>query len=292
VSRLDDLLVGSYDLHCHVYPEVSLEQETRLDDIEQMAAAERAGVAGVVLKSHIWPTTSRAFYLGQRTRSLQIFSSIVLNQTSGGMDPLAVEAAARQGARVLFFPTWQTTNDLHRHGFSNVVNRRLPRYAPTIRGMAATQDGKLTSASLAVLEAAEEFDMLVCTGHLSAEEGMAVIRAARERGLRTVFTHPSSPVIGASVEQMQEASSIGAYVEFVCQTSVSLRPHVSRWDETELIRRVGPEHCCLSTDAFNPYVPSEPELLRLGVGQFVECGLSYVEVRSMISDNPRRALGL
>ena len=292
MSRLDDLIVGAFDLHCHVYPEISLEQETRLDDVEQLAAAERAGVAGVVLKSHIWPTTARAYYLAQQFPNVQVISSIVLNQISGGLDPLAVEAAARQGARVVFFPTWQTTNDLHQHGFSNVVNRRLPRYASTVQGASVSVDGELTDQALAVLDAAREFDLLVCTGHLAAADGLKVIRAARKRGIRTVFTHPSSHVIGATVAEMREAAALGAYVEFVCLSSISLRPSISRWEETDLIQQIGPEHCCISTDAFNPYAPSQPELLRLGAGQFVECGLSFEDVRTMTADNPRRALGL
>ena len=63
MAKLDELIRGAFDLHCHVYPEVSLEQEARHDDVGLVQGVEDAGMAGLVLKSHLWPTVERAYYL-------------------------------------------------------------------------------------------------------------------------------------------------------------------------------------------------------------------------------------
>ncbi len=37
--KLDELVVGTFDLHCHVYPEMTLEHEARQDDVELIYGA-------------------------------------------------------------------------------------------------------------------------------------------------------------------------------------------------------------------------------------------------------------
>ena len=63
MTDLDDLIKGAWDLHCHCYPELSLEHRARQDDVEMVSAIASRGMAGVVLKSHLWPTPARACYL-------------------------------------------------------------------------------------------------------------------------------------------------------------------------------------------------------------------------------------
>ena len=293
-DRLNDLIKGAIDLHCHVYPEVSLDQENRLEDDDQIQAAIDAGLAGIVLKSHLWPTVERAYYLGKRFREIQVFGSISLNPIAGGVDPLIVEIAARQGARVVFFPTWQSDNDLHHGGFSSVVRKRMPLYGQSeIEAVSVSKDGKLTPAAEAVLDAAKELDLLVTTGHLRAEDGLLVIRGAARRGVRSLYSHPQSSHIGATVEQMREAAALGAVIEISCLGAISVRAAgMSRAAIVDGIRAVGPEHFVIVSDAFNPYAPPQPELLRMGAGQIVEVGVPIEQVRKMVYDNPRRALGL
>jgi hypothetical protein len=293
MAKLDELIEGAFDLHCHVYPEISLEAEARNDDVGLVQGVEEAGMGGLVLKSHLWPTMERAYYLQRQFPGVHVFSSVVLNRIAGGIDPLVVEAAARQGAKVVLFPTWQSANDLEHGGFSQVVRGQLPRYGQAeMSGLTASHNGELTPEAEAVLDAARDFDMLVCTGHLRAEEGLMVIRSARRRGLQALFTHPSSPMIGATIQQMQEAASLGAFVEFVCLSGLSLRNYKPRQEVVETIQAVGASQCVVSTDAFNAWAPPMPELLRMGIGQLAACGLPHDELRRTVYDNPRRVLGI
>ena len=112
-----DLLVGAFDLHTHGYPEIHLGLGMALDDFEQAEYAKSKGMAGYLLKSHLWPTMDRVYHLRQRIDGIKIVPSIVLNSIVGGIDPGVLEAAILQGCEAAFFPTWTSQNDLALGGF-------------------------------------------------------------------------------------------------------------------------------------------------------------------------------
>lgn len=291
--RLDQYLRGAVDLHCHVYPEMTLEHEARQDDVSLVEGQQAAGMAGVVLKSHFWPTAERAHYLSRRVPDLQVFGSITLNRVAGGVDPLVVDAAGRQGAKVVFFPTWDSANDRARKGFSRRVKERLPRYFDDDgTGISVTEDGRLTGAAEHVLDAAQQFGMLVCTAHLSPAEAFQVIEGARRRGLPAVFSHPLSGSVGASMENMRTAVGLGAVVELCALQTISLNHRVPPDTLVEIVTALGAENCVFSTDAFNDWAPPAHEMLRMGIGQLLQSGLSEDAVRTLTAANPRRLLGL
>jgi hypothetical protein len=291
--RLDQLIVGAVDLHCHVYPEMTLEHEARQDDDALVAGVQAAGMAGVVLKSHFWPTVERAHHLGKRFPDVRVVGSITLNGVAGGLDPMAVDAAGRQGAGVVFFPTWDSANDRTRGGFSRRVQERLPRYFDSnATGLSVTEGGRLSTRAQHVLDAAAQFDMLVCTGHLSPDESFQVIRGARERGLGAVFSHPLSGSVAASLDNMREAVRLGAKVELCALQTISLAQRVSPQTMVEIIQELHPENCVFSTDAFNDWAPPPQEMLRMGIGQLLQSGLDEQAVRTLTVTNPCALLGI
>lgn len=292
--RLDQYLEGAIDLHCHVYPEMTLEHEARQDDVSLVEGMQGAGMGGVVLKSHFWPTVERAYYLGQRVPDLKVFGSITLNRVAGGVDPLVVDAAGRQGAKVVFFPTWDSANDRAAGGFSRRVRERLPTYFDDDAvGISVTaEDGRLTSAAEQVLDAAQQFGMLVCTGHLSPAEGFAVMEGAGRRGLPCVFSHPLSGSVGASLEHISTAVGLGAKAELCALQTMSLNHHIAPNVLAEIVTTVGAENCVYSTDAFNDWAPPAHEMLRMGIGQLLQCGLDEDAIRTLTVTNPRQLLGI
>ena len=62
-SPADELLHGAIDVHHHGYPEVSFDLRTRQDDVDGLRFARDAGMAGIVFKSHMWPTVGRVYHL-------------------------------------------------------------------------------------------------------------------------------------------------------------------------------------------------------------------------------------
>jgi hypothetical protein len=290
---LDDLIRGAWDLHCHCYPELSLEHRARQDDLELVAEIASRGMAGVVLKSHFWPTPARAYYLQRHAPGIQVLGSLTLNTIAGGVDPFPVEAAARLGAKVVFFPTWSARNDRQRNGISAVIRRVIPGSPiDSAPALVVAERGQLTGEARAVLDVAKAFDLAVFTGHVSVEESLLICAASRERGVRVVFSHPASPIIGASMEAMREAAGLGAYIEFTCLQMMSLRHPLPPRQLVEAVEALGDAHCVLTTDAFNTYIPPEPELLRWGAGVLRGCGIPEPSLRRMIVDNPRAILGL
>jgi len=48
-----DLLKGAVDIHVHTSPDVF---DRKLDDMEAVEQAQKAGLKGLVLKNHLFPT--------------------------------------------------------------------------------------------------------------------------------------------------------------------------------------------------------------------------------------------
>ena len=124
---VDRLVEGSIDLHHHGYPEISFDCKTRMEDVDEISIARQAGMAGLVLKSHMFPTMGRAYHLKNLVPDINIYSSITLNHSVGGLNPLAIESAAKQGAKVLFMPTWSAENDIERGGISHYLRTFIDR---------------------------------------------------------------------------------------------------------------------------------------------------------------------
>ena len=79
--------------------------ERRIDDVSLARRCEEVGLAGFILKSHYTSTAERAAVVRGVVPGIAVLGALVLNRAIGGMNPLAVEIAAREGARVVWMPT-------------------------------------------------------------------------------------------------------------------------------------------------------------------------------------------
>ena len=100
---------GGYDVHVHVNPEVI---RRRIDDVDFARRFADLGLAGFVLKSHYVPTAERAAVVRGVVPEVDVLGSIALNNAVGGLNPLAVEIAEREGARIVWLPTVDAANAL------------------------------------------------------------------------------------------------------------------------------------------------------------------------------------
>src|SRR5215207_9008423 len=91
-SAADELLQGAIDVHHHGYPEISFDLKTRYEDVDELRLARDAGMAAIVLKSHMWPTVGRAYHLRRLVPGIEPIPSITLNPIVGGFSPMAVES--------------------------------------------------------------------------------------------------------------------------------------------------------------------------------------------------------
>jgi hypothetical protein len=228
---------------------------------------------------------------------IEVFSSITLNQVVGGFNPISVEAAALQGARVIFFPTWGSANDRERGGISKSF---IPSFIKRTAGLPASdglcvidERGRVKSEVLECLAVAREHQMLICTGHISPRESIALAAAANNIGInRFVFTHPDSNSVGANRADILEMIKLGAVCE-IC--ALGLMPFYQRMkigEAVELISEFGAQNIVLSSDYFHEWFPFSSEAIRLIVGTLLDCGISQSDIKTMICGNPRRMLGL
>ena len=73
-----------------------------------------------------------------------------------------------------------------------------------------------TPETLQVLKVTAKHGLGLSTGHVSAEEALLVIRAAKEAGVNKIYVqHPNHGGIVMSMAQMKEAVRLGALIEMV-----------------------------------------------------------------------------
>jgi hypothetical protein len=287
-TAIDTLLHGAYDLHVHCPPDVVPRAQ---DGLALARDARRAGMAGMLLKDHTAPTVGRVQVLNQVSPDGPRFlSALVLNPPVGGLNPFAVEAALREGVDVVYLPTYSARHQIAVLG-PEAFAPAYPRPRDGWPGIAVTGDaGALRPEVLAILDLIARHDAVLATGHLSPEEVLAVLSAARERGVRRmIVTHASWSVPGMSIAQQREAVGYGARIEH-CLMGILQGgdPLVARM--CDQIRQVGPEHVLLSSDlgqaANGPVVAGFARLL----DRMRRAGLADDELRAMIVDNPETLL--
>lgn len=289
---LEGLLEGAVDLHRHGYPEISDDLRTPISDVDDIALCREAGMAGVVLKSHIWPTMGRAQLLEKLVPGIRVVSSVTLNSFAGGMRPEIVELAGRQGAGVVFFPTASARNDVTRGGISSRIAAHITAYSPEGRETTSVldDDGELTSDVLECLDVFDQWPMAMFSGHLSTAETLAIAATGRVRD-RMVFAHPDSDSIGAADEAIVTAAKLGLYIE-IC--ALGVYPQIARVTFADLahtVRLVGADRCVMSSDYFFPWCPpSSVMLMDLAAGLAAE-GISRAELETMLRGNPRNLVG-
>ena len=206
IAQVDDApsLAGVIDIHAHAAPETSLLNFKRaFDAIEAAQIARIYGMRGIVLKEHNTETASWAYLVSQMVPGIEVFGGIVLNKAVGGINPVAVEAMAltRGGrGRVVYMPTIDAA-------------ARNPR-SPT--AVAVSRNGQLLPEVLEVLKVIAKYDLGLSTGHVSTEEALMLIRAAKEAGVNKIYVqHPNHGGIVMSMAQMKEAVRLGALIEIV-----------------------------------------------------------------------------
>ena len=296
MPNVDELLAGGIDMHCHGYPEFSLEAPNRFSDAANIQAMRNAGLGGVVFKSHFWPTIGSAAVLDTLYDDFSVFGSVTLNQSAGDVSPWAVETASKLGARVVYMPTWSARNDLERGGISKYITRFVPslaRFPSKDAFYALDERGSLLPSVRDTMVFMKEAGMVLFTGHLSPLESLAMAKAAKDIGFaKLVFNHPDSNSIKAEFDQIKAMAELGAYIEICALGLTPLHYRITPQKFKDIIDAVGAERCIMTTDYFFEWSPPAPEQLRLLASCLLEVGVAEKAIVRMVRDNPRKLLGL
>jgi hypothetical protein len=291
-------VAGAYDLHVHVAPDV---MTRRITDLELARRCRDTGLAGFVLKSHYVSTAERAAVvnaaMGEGTWAI---GALTLNASTGGMNPIAVEIAAREGARVLWMPTVDAANHRATHGdlppgstppMWLALQAELDAQGITTDPVAVFgPDGRPLAATREVLGLAARHQLVVASGHLSARETRMLADAALEAGVRhVVATHPEFPQQDMALADQEALARDGVFLER-CFTT----PYTGKYDWAEMVRNIrvtGAKATIITTDLGQPHNPPVEDGLALMADALREAGFTDQEITTMIVTNSRLLAG-
>ena len=294
IAQVDDApsLAGVIDIHAHTAPETSMLNFKRaFDAIEAAQIARIYGMRGIVLKEHYTETGSWAYLASQVVPGVEIFGGIVLNKAVGGINPTAVEAMALERGgrgRVVYMPTVDAA-------------ARVPN-SPT--AVAVSRNGQLLPEVLEVLRVIAKYDLGLSTGHVSTEEALMVIRAAKQAGVNKMYVqHPNHGGIVMSMAQMKEAVRLGALIEIVLSgegltgggpKTINAENPVMDYGPQKIadIRALGPANIVISTDLGQPGRVNYAQAFQTAMAVLAKSGFSQAEIDMMTKQNPARFLGL
>jgi hypothetical protein len=283
--------LGAIDFHVHSEPDVF---GRSMDDIDVAVLALRKGMRGLVLKNHVTSTADRAALVMKVVPGIEVFGGIVLNKAVGGVNPAAVEWMHRMSGgrgKVVWLPTF----DADMHVKTMVAKDRS--------GIVVAPNGVVTPELEEVLKIIARENLVLATGHVHAEEVLAVVKRARELGVRNIIvTHGLTNVPGLSLAQAKEVARMGAYIE-ICHLQTMTGPaaqydwmkhwtQVSVKDVATAVKEIGADHIVLSTDLGQQGMMTHPDGMEQLVMQVRAQGVSQPDIDLMVKKNPARLLGL
>ncbi len=273
-------LRGVIDIHVHCDPD-SVPRSINAVDLAKLARDR--GMRALVLKNHYEPTASLAYIVREQVPGLEVFGGIDLNRAVGGINSAAVEHMIRvKGGlgRVVWMPTFDAENQV--------------RYSKEHRPFVSiAKDGNLLPEVKEVIGLIARNQLVLATGHSSPEECLMLIREGRLQGVQhMVVTHALVAPVGMTVLQMQQAAKLGAYIEFVYNALIGPGKSLDIGQYADAIRKVGVEHCILSSDLGQVGNPLHPAGLLAFFAELRERSFTEREIDRMSKENPARLLGL
>lgn len=296
IAQIDDvtanrLLQGALDLHCHSGPSTMARQVDHFQAVEQAAAA---GMSGILFKDHHYsvapfiPLMDRV--LGHH--KVAMYSGLVLNNSTGGLNPFVVDAQLKQGAKLIWMPTAQAANHIRSAGRKQrlVSNVKL-KPSPAITVL--NDYGDVLDVVKEILDSIAEFDAILSSGHLHVYEIWKLFTEAKKRGVKRLLVNHPMYGLHFTYEDIKEIAEFGALVEQSACLYVDSRFNVySPQELKEHILAAGVKHSSIGSDLGQVDNPTPVEGMRQAIKLCLALGFSEDDVRLMVRDNPAKLVGL
>jgi hypothetical protein len=282
------LLEGAYDIHIHASPDVV----PRAMNLKELCReAEKAGMAGILLKDHCTSTVGRVAALNLMSSGpCRFYSALALNPPVGSLNPTAVEAALRAGTDAIYFPTYGAAHHIRIWGAGKPPTA-FPLPGDRFEGVTILDEkDALKPAAVEILKLIAEHTAVLATGHISAKESLRLLRKAKELSIeRMLVTHASESVPAWSLAEQKEAIALGALVEHSFFAATPACPNrISLESMRDMIRETGTAHAVLSSDFGQPANGNPVANFLHHLAKFAELGFEEAELRQMICVNPAR----
>jgi hypothetical protein len=282
---------GVIDMHVHPDPDVF---GRSLTDIELATLAKRKGMRGIVIKNHVVTTNDRAATAMQQVPGIEVWGGIVLNKSVGGLNPSAVEWMHRMSGgrgKVVWLPTFDS--DKH---VKTLVDKEKS-------GLVVAVDGKVTPEMDEILKIIARENLILATGHVSADEVLTVVKRAKELGVNNILiTHGLTNIPGLTMEQAKEVTALGAMIE-LCYLQFMTGPTaqykwMTHWDKVDAdivakaVKEIGADHLVLSTDLGQQGMMTPPDGVENQIAAVKAAGVSDEDIDKMMRKNPAKLLGV
>ena len=283
---MTNLLKNTYDLHIHCAPDVVERSVTGLEMTKRAVASEMKGFA---LKAHYGSTAQQAAVLRNLYPECNVVGTITLNAVVGGINPIAVENAARLGAKIVWCPTFDSPGQQSYYltnypNYMTLHKRLSEKHIPVPTFSVLDEENRICQAMLDVLEIVTDYNMVLGTGHISHKECFALAEETHRRGFKKLLvTHADWPFTKYTAEEQIRLIELGASIEH----SYTSAAEEQSWSSfCEMLRITGIEHVVLSTDLGQKH----NELPEVGFRKYAEIlleqGFSLPELKQMMSDKP------
>lgn len=292
-QRVDALLVGAIDPHVHTGPSIA---QRGLDHLELARDASKVGMAAIVTKDHDYAGVMTAALIARHHPELttKVYSSIVLNNVVGGLNPYAVEHTAAMGGKVVWLPTLAAENHLRWEKSANWVHpASTQKMRPASAVKVLDEDGSIRDDTKAILDVVAKADIALASGHIHISETWKIFEEAQKRGVRRlILTHPEE-IVDASLNDVQGIAAMGAYIEHSLAMFLKGKFQVCQPEELKKhIDAASPDCTMLCSDLGQLGAMHPIEGMRQGIRMCIEFGYSDEDIRKMVSTNAARVLGI
>ena len=284
------------DLHVHAGPSV---MPRALDGAEMLREAVQNDYAAFVIKDHYFPTMMGAEMIEKHLGGgmCKVYGGIALNNSVGGINLKAVDAACALGAKFVWMPTVSALRHKEMHqgkGLAFPGSKGMNVSEAPIRYL--NDEGGLDSAVIEVLTyLAGKPDVILGTGHGSRDEIDALVHKAAELGVKRILVNHPHYMIGATVEDMVEWSKLGAYIELNATVFVPTSKFCTNdiAETRRIVDAVGLDKIVVDSDYGQNGNGSPVD----GLNRFLEllaetCGLSEPDLARICYQTPAWLLGL
>ena len=291
-ARVNALINGAIDLHCHSGPSV---MPRDIDHIEALEEASAAGMRALLFKDHFYSATPVTRLLSDHFGHLGVamLSGVPLNDTSGGLNPYAVDHGLKLGARLVWMPTFSAANHIRHERRSTLLPTSMPMKKPRMLTV-IDEAGRLKDEVKEILDQIAEFDAVLSAGHLHISEIWPLFEEAERRGVkRRLVQHPTY-TIDASYADIADLTGGGAYIEHsLCMFIPESRFQYYPSEELKaVIDAGGTQHTILGSDLGQIDNPTPVTGFRAVIRLCIGLGYDDETIRRLVGGNAAALTGL
>jgi hypothetical protein len=288
VNTIDSLVSGAIDMHVHFGPESLMER--RQNALQLARSAREIGIRALVLKCREYNTVPVALLVSELVPEVQVYGSLTLENEIGGLNPSAAAAAARMGAKIIWMPTFSSSNS------KPVVEKVLGFKLPGSEQVILDSKDKLKAEAREILQIVKEYNIVLASGHISPRETFALAEEAQRIGItKLVITHALQGALTSVLlrhDEIKQLAREGVFIEHSFWDVLPTMNGVNPMQIVELVKVIGAEHSIISTDLGQSYNLPAPEGMRLFIATLLRKGLEAREIEMMVKTNPAKLLGL